>query len=122
MALSLKEKAERQIASLEKQGEKLTPRYEKAKARIEKKRATFAKQKDSMEKAEKKFAVLEAKRNEAQVYIDALRNAIGEDSVTEADVQAAEDAQAAVAAVDVEDEPEADEDDAPEANEDDEIL
>jgi hypothetical protein len=89
MALSLAEKAKRDIARLEKTVEKIGPRHEKARAAIEKKRAAHAKRAEALNKAEEKFGLLDSKRVEAEKYILALRNAIGNGvAVDTADVEA----------------------------------
>lgn len=77
MALSLAEKAERDIAKLEKAVEKVSPRYDSATLAINKKREIFAKRAAALEVAEQKYQKLASRKEEAERYIKALREAIG---------------------------------------------
>jgi hypothetical protein len=91
MALTLAEKAQRQIDALRKTVDKLAPRHERAVAAITKKREAFAKRKVALELAEEKFAKLDSKRSEAERLISALEGAIGSGSAavpSEPDVEA----------------------------------
>ena len=79
MALSLEERAARDIKKLQDGLEKLAPRHDRAKASIEKKRALHEKRAGQLEDAEAKFAKLDEKKVKAERYIAALQAAISVD-------------------------------------------
>lgn len=106
MALTLAEKAQRDIDRLRKTVAKLQPRHEKATAAIEKKRAAHEKRTRALELAEQKYALLDNRRVEAEKYIAALEAAIGTGSPV--DVPDVEQFVADIEADDVEDENESD--------------
>lgn len=97
MALSLAEKAQRDIERLRATVDKLGPRHERATAAIEKKRAAFNKRKEALDAAEAKYSVLDEKKQQAERLIAALEAAIG----TGSEVADVEDTIAALEAEDV---------------------
>lgn len=83
MALTLREKAERQIGRLHDDINRLGPRYEKALKRVLRRREIYARQTQAAELAEARFAKISGRRDEALRYIAALEAAIAQSSESE---------------------------------------